>query len=99
MNAVSAPSEIAFAKPMIFGHRPQRLFWLSCLMWGILFMIAAATEGFPFTSIHIRDEFSQDAIGGLGLFLALLGVCLGFAVGKTKIAPMARSKSNHRGPR
>jgi hypothetical protein len=53
-------------------------------MWGILFMIAAATEGFPFTSIHIRDEFWQDAIGGLGLFLALLGVYLGFAVGKTK---------------
>ena len=30
----------------------KELFWLSCLMWGILFMIAAATEGFPFTSIH-----------------------------------------------
>ena len=54
---------------------------------GASFFIAAATEGFPFTSI-IRDEFWQDAIGGLGLFLALLGVCLGFAVGKTKIAPM-----------
>jgi hypothetical protein len=43
-------------------------------MWGILFVIAAATEGFPFTSIHIRDEFWQDVIGGLGLFLALLGL-------------------------
>jgi hypothetical protein len=37
----------------------KELFWLSCLMWGILFMIAAATEGFPLTSIHIRDEFRQ----------------------------------------
>ena len=52
----------------VIGHALQELFWLSCLMWGILFMIAAATEGFPFTSIHIRDEFSQDAIGGLLAF-------------------------------
>jgi hypothetical protein len=53
-------------------------------MCGILFMIAAATEGFPYTSIHIREELWPDAIGGLGLFLAMLGVYLGFAVGKTK---------------
>jgi hypothetical protein len=61
----------------------KEIFWVSCLMWGILFMIAAATEGFPYTSIHIREELSQDAIGGLGLFLAMLGVYLGFAFGKT----------------
>jgi hypothetical protein len=41
-------------------------------MWGILFMIAAATEGFPYTSIHIRNEFCQDAIGGFGVFLQWL---------------------------
>jgi hypothetical protein len=68
----------------------KELFWLSCLMWGILFMIAAATEGFPFTSIHLREEFWQDAIGGLGLFLALLGVYLGFAFGKANKPPALR---------
>jgi hypothetical protein len=59
----------------------KEIFWLSCLTFGILFMIAAATEGFPYTSIHIRDEFWQDAIGGLGLFLAVLGVYVGFSIG------------------
>ena len=68
----------------------KELFWLSCLMWGILFMIAAATEGFPYTSIHIRDEFWQDAIGGLGLSLAMLGVYLGFAFGKANKPPALR---------
>ena len=58
----------------VIGHRPQRTILVILPHVGILFMIAAATEGFPFTSMHIRDEFWQDAIGGLGLFLALLGV-------------------------
>jgi hypothetical protein len=71
----------------------KELFWLYCLMWRILFMIAAATEGFPFISIHIRDEFWRDAIGGLGLFLAVVGVYLGFAVGKTKRADDATRTS------
>ena len=75
---------IASAQMRLLVTGLKELFWLSCLMLGILFMIAAATEGFPFTSIHIRGEFWQDAIGGLGLFLALLGVYVGFAVGKTK---------------
>jgi hypothetical protein len=50
-------------------------------------MIAAVGEGFPYT-------FWQDAIGGLGLFLAMLGVYLGFSIGKTKktIASMATGK-------
>jgi hypothetical protein len=52
-------------------------------MWAS-FYDCGRNEGFPFTSIHLRDEFWQDAIGGLDLFLALLGVYLGFAVGKTK---------------
>jgi hypothetical protein len=53
-------------------------------MWGILLMISAATEGVPFTSIAIRNEFWQDAIGGIGLFLALLGVYLGFSTASAK---------------
>jgi hypothetical protein len=59
----------------------KEIFWLWCLMFGILLMIAAVGEGFPYTSIHIRDELWQDAIGGLGLFLAVLGVYVGFAIG------------------
>jgi hypothetical protein len=72
----------------------REIFWLSCLVWGFLFMIAAVGEGIPYTSIYVRDEFWQDAIGGLGLFLAMLGVYLGFSIGKTKkrIASMARGK-------
>jgi hypothetical protein len=68
----------------------KELFWVSCLMWGILLMISAATEGFPDTSIHIRNEFWQDAIGGIGLFLAMFGVYLGFSIGNTK--PRAGTK-------
>jgi hypothetical protein len=65
----------------------REIFWLSCLVWGFLFMIAAAGEGFPYT-------FWQDAIGGLGLFLAMLGIYLSFSIGKTKktIASMATGK-------
>jgi hypothetical protein len=37
-------------------------------MWGILFMISAATEGIPFTSIHVRGEFVQDAVLDLDSF-------------------------------
>ena len=62
----------------------KEIFWLSSLMAGFLLMISAATEGVPYTSIHIRNELWQDAIGGLGLFLAMLGVYLGFAIGKAK---------------
>jgi hypothetical protein len=47
-------------------------------MWGILLMISAVAEGVPYTSIAIRNEFWQDAIGTIGVFLALLGVYLGF---------------------
>jgi hypothetical protein len=49
-------------------------------MWGILLMISAVTEGVPYTSIHIRNEFWQDAMGVIGLFLAVLGVYLGFSI-------------------
>jgi hypothetical protein len=62
----------------------KEIFWVSCLMWGILFMIAASTEGFPYTSIHVRSEFWQEVFGALGLFLAVLGVYVGFAIGATK---------------
>ena len=62
----------------------KEMFWLSCLLWGILLMISSATEGFPYTSVHIRGEEFQYAIGVLGLFLAVLGVYVGFAIGKKK---------------
>jgi hypothetical protein len=45
-------------------------------------MISAATEGVPFTSIHIRGEFVQDAVLALGFFLAAAGVILGFSFGQ-----------------
>jgi hypothetical protein len=47
-------------------------------MWGVLLMISAVAEGVPYTSIAIRNELWQDAVGGIGLFLAMLGVYLGF---------------------
>ena len=47
-------------------------------------MISAATEGFPYTSIYIRGEYSQDAVGALGLLLAVVGVVLGFSFGKKR---------------
>jgi hypothetical protein len=46
------------------------LFLAGCLMWGILFMMRPQQRGFP-SSIHLRDEFWQEAIGG-SVFLALL---------------------------
>ena len=64
---------------------PREIFWLSCLLWGFLLMISAATEGFPYTSIHLRNDLVQDVVGGLGLLLAVFGVYFGFAIGqKTK---------------
>jgi hypothetical protein len=47
-------------------------------------MISAATEGFPYTSIHIRGEFSQDVVGALGLVLAVVSVVLAFSSGKKR---------------
>jgi hypothetical protein len=60
------------------------IFWLSCLLLGFLLMISAATEGFPYTSIHIRNDLTQEVVGGLGLLLAVLGVYYGFAIGQKK---------------
>jgi hypothetical protein len=62
----------------------REIFWLSCLLWGFLLMISAATEGFPYTSIHIRNDLTQDVVGGLGLLLAVFGVYYGFAIGQKK---------------
>jgi hypothetical protein len=62
----------------------KEMLWLSCLLWGILLMISAATEGFPYTSVYIRGEYSQDAVGALGLLLAVVGVVLGFSFGKKR---------------
>jgi hypothetical protein len=62
----------------------QEILWLSCLLWGFLLMISAATEGFPYTSIHIRSDLAQDIVGALGFLLAMFGVYYGFALGQTK---------------
>jgi hypothetical protein len=62
----------------------EEMFWLSCLLLGILLMIVGATEGVPYTSLHVRGEGFQLVVGGLGLVLALLGICIGFQIGKKK---------------
>jgi hypothetical protein len=59
----------------------REIFWLSCLMWGILFMVSATTEGIPYTSIHIRGRLMEDAVGGLGLVLTVVGIYAGFSIG------------------
>jgi hypothetical protein len=48
------------------------------LMWGILLMISAAAEEFLNTSIAIRNEFWQDAIGSIGLFWLCLAYTWAF---------------------
>jgi hypothetical protein len=60
------------------------MIWLPCLLIGILLMIVGATEGVPYTSIHVRGESVQIAIGVLGLVLAAIGVYIGFEIGKKK---------------
>ena len=60
------------------------MFWLACLLLGVLLMISGATEGVPYTSVHISSETFQNAVLGLGLFLAVLGVYSGFRIGKKK---------------
>ena len=60
------------------------MIWLPCLLLGILLMIVGATEGVPYTSIHVHGESFQIAIGVLGLVLAAIGVYIGFEIGKKK---------------
>ena len=60
------------------------MLWLPCLLLGILLMIVGATEGVPYTSIHVRGESVQIAIGVVGLVLAAIGVYVGFEIGKKK---------------
>jgi hypothetical protein len=70
--------------PTSLAQAIKETFWLGCLGWGILLMISASTEGVPYTSIHIRGEAFQTAVGAFGLFLAVLGVYIGFRIGKKK---------------
>jgi putative Mn2+ efflux pump MntP len=62
----------------------HQMIWLPCLLLGILLMIVGATEGVPYTSIHVRGESVQIAIGVVGLVLAAIGVYVGFEIGKKK---------------
>lgn len=62
----------------------HQMIWLPCLLLGILLMIVGATEGVPYTSIHVRGESVQIAVGVLGLVLAAIGVYIGFEIGKKK---------------
>lgn len=62
----------------------HQMIWLPCLLLGILLMIVGATEGVPYTSIHVRGKSVQIAVGVLGLVLAAIGVYIGFEIGKKK---------------
>jgi hypothetical protein len=62
----------------------EEMFWLACLLLGVLLMISSATEGVPFTSVHIRGETFQNTVLSLGLVLAMLGVYIVFKIGKKK---------------
>jgi hypothetical protein len=62
----------------------QEILWLSCLMWGIVLMISGVTEGFPYTSIHIRGDLAQDIVFTIGLLSAAFGTYYGFAIGQKK---------------
>jgi hypothetical protein len=67
-------------------HSPRvdDMLWLPSLLIGILLMIVGATEGVPYTSIHVRGESLQLAVGLIGLVLALVGIYIGFGIGKKK---------------
>jgi preprotein translocase subunit SecF len=75
-KAIEMPASVAKAL--------EETFWLACLLLGVLLMISGATEGVPYTSVHIRGETFQNAVLGLGLFLAVLGVYIGFRFRKKK---------------
>jgi hypothetical protein len=62
----------------------EEMFWRACLLLGILLMIVGATEGVPYTSLHVRGETFQMAVGGLRLLLAVVGVYIGFQTGKKR---------------
>jgi hypothetical protein len=47
-------------------------------------MIVGTTEGVPYTSIHVRGDTLQIAVGVVGLFLSLVGIYIGFEIGKKK---------------
>src|SRR5262245_40574227 len=66
------------------GRTSKEILWLSCLCWGFLLMISAATEGVPFTSIQLRGELAQDVVGAIGLLLAAFGIYYGFSIGQIK---------------
>jgi hypothetical protein len=59
----------------------RETFWLSCLMWGILLMISGATEGVPYTSIHVGRGLAAETVGGVGFILTALGMFVGFSIG------------------
>jgi hypothetical protein len=74
----------AIEMPTSFAKAFAEMFWLACLLLGVLLMISGATEGVPYTSVHIKGETFQNAVLGLGLFLAVLGVYIGFRFRKEK---------------
>jgi hypothetical protein len=75
-KAIEMPASVAKAL--------EETFWLACLLLGVLLMISGATEGVPYTSVHIRGETFQNAVLGLGVFLTVLGVYIGFRFRKNK---------------
>ena len=63
----------------------EEMFWLACLLLGVLLMISACDGG---RSVHVctyqRRNISERSPGVFGLFLAVLGVYIGFRIGKKK---------------
>jgi hypothetical protein len=53
--------------PTSFAKAFEDMFWLSCLLLGVLLMISGATEGVPYTSVHIRGETFQNVVLGLAV--------------------------------
>ena len=72
-----------WAMPPSF-ERPFRNYFGCHALWESLLMISGATEGVPYTSIHIRGDLAQDVVGFTGLFLAIFGTYYGFWIGKVK---------------
>lgn len=70
--------------PYVHQKTAVDVIWLPCLLVGILLMIVGTTEGIPYTSIHVRNESIQIVIGVVGLLLCLVGVYIGFEMGKKK---------------
>jgi hypothetical protein len=65
-------------------HVLKELIWLALLTWGFLLMIAAVSEGFPYTSIKVRGDTLPTLVGSVGFLMSAFGVYIGFSIGNPK---------------